>query len=107
MSGSLGERGAGKWRTIQAVALIAIGAGLILAKVLMGWPSPGELKPAQSAPSTLIIGGSKLVVPRGAVVGVQVDRVVRDIAWDGSRWDRRVEATRVPESPEDLVPYME
>lgn len=95
------------WRTVKAVGLIALGTGLILLKVMMGWPSLDELRGSPKAPSVLVLGRSRLVVPHGALVGAQVDRVVRDVAWTGSPWDRRVDPTRVPSRPEDLVPYME
>ena len=58
-------------------------------------------------PTTLVLGASKIVVARGAVVGVQVDRVIRDIHWTPSELDASVPANRVPTGPAQLVPYME
>jgi hypothetical protein len=55
----------------------------------------------------LILGSSKIVVPNGAIVGTQVDRVIRDIVWEDSQWDKSVPENRVPTKPEDIVPYME
>ncbi len=56
---------------------------------------------------TIILGKSKIVVPHGALVGTQVDRVIRDIAWTGSAFDGRVDPARIPADRTRLVPYME
>jgi hypothetical protein len=58
-------------------------------------------------PTVLILGASTLVVPHGAIVGVQVDRVIRDIHWTPSAFDASVPADRVPRDVTQLVPYME
>jgi hypothetical protein len=55
----------------------------------------------------LILGSSKIVVPNGAIIGTQVDRVIRDIVWEDSQWDKNVPENRIPTKPEDIVPYME
>ncbi len=54
----------------------------------------------------IVLGKSKIVVPYQALVGTQVDRVIRDIAWKDSPFDERVDPERVPTKAE-LVPYME
>ncbi len=55
----------------------------------------------------IIIGNSKIELKKGDVVGVQVDRVIRDISWEGSPYDERVSIEKIPEKKEDFVPYME
>ena len=55
----------------------------------------------------LILGLSKIELKPGQIVGAQVDRVIRDIAWEDSPWDIKVPPDRIPQKPEDLVPYME
>ena len=62
---------------------------------------------AGTKPAVLVLGATKIVVPRGAVVGVQVDRVIRDIHWTPSEMDASVPADRVPKGPAQVVPYME
>ena len=83
-------------RVLVAALIITAGVG-------------GQMAPAASLqrPTTLVLGASRIVVPRGATIGVQVDRVIRDVAWTASPWDERVAPGRVPAKPEDLVPYME
>lgn len=55
----------------------------------------------------IILGLSQIELKRREAVGVQVDRVIRDIAWQGSAYDVQVPPDRVPENLDDLVPYME
>ena len=56
----------------------------------------------------MIIGLSAIVLEGGEIIGTQVDRVVRDIAWEGSSYDiNSVSADKIPITIEDLVPYME
>ncbi len=86
-------------RFAMLVGLVALVVSLVT--------TPGVSQSGAKAPTILILGNSKIIVPRGASVGTQVDRVIRDVAWVGSQWDQRVPATRVPHSPDDLVPYME
>jgi hypothetical protein len=62
---------------------------------------------SERRPTVLVLGASKILVPRGALVGVQVDRVIRDIHWTPSAFDASVPADRVPTGPDQLVPYME
>jgi len=61
---------------------------------------------AKNDPGTIILGKSKIIVPNSAIIGVQVDRVIRDIAWENSRFDERVNLFRIPQRKQ-LVPYME
>ena len=62
---------------------------------------------ADRPPAVLVLGASRIDVPRGATVGVQVDRVIRDIHWTPSAFDASVPPSRVPRGPEEVVPYME
>jgi hypothetical protein len=62
---------------------------------------------ADRRPTVLVLGASKIVVPHGAEVGVQVDRVIRDIHWTPSAFDAAVPADRVPKDAGQVVPYME
>jgi len=55
---------------------------------------------------TIILGTSKITIPKGANIGTQVDRVIRDIAWKDSKYDIRVNPFRIA-GKEDIVPYME
>ena len=55
----------------------------------------------------IIIGLSKIELKGGEIVGTQVDRVIRDIAWENSPYDKNVSPDRIPINLEDLVPYME
>jgi hypothetical protein len=58
-------------------------------------------------PTVLVLGASKIVVPHAATVGVQVDRVIRDIHWTPSAFDASVPPDRVPKDPGQVVSYME
>jgi len=55
----------------------------------------------------IVLGKTKIEFNGGEAIGVQVDRVIRDIAWKGSDWDNRTPPDRVPKKPKELVPYME
>ncbi|MCX6765679.1 MAG: hypothetical protein NT136_01825 [Candidatus Moranbacteria bacterium] len=55
----------------------------------------------------LVLGKSKIIVPKASYVGTQVDRVVRDIAWKNSKFDERADPHRRIRTKEDVVPYME
>lgn len=92
-------------------AATAIGAERIDYVPAPQWPDglAAAIRKARGAtkPSVLVLGASKIVVPHGASVGVQVDRVIRDIHDTPSPHDARIPPDRVPESPADLVPYME
>ncbi|MCF7835780.1 MAG: hypothetical protein K9M15_01530 [Candidatus Marinimicrobia bacterium] len=61
---------------------------------------------AEDCRGKIILGKSKIFVPNSVVVGTQVDRVIRDIAWKKSRFDENVDPSRIPKK-EQLVPYME
>ncbi|MDR7417446.1 MAG: hypothetical protein QN178_00890 [Armatimonadota bacterium] len=86
-----------------AVVMALVAVGLTVG----GWWPHRFLETAGREPVAIVLGRSRIAVPRGARVGVQVDRVIRDIAWTGSAWDVRVLPDRVPARPEDVVPYME
>jgi hypothetical protein len=92
---------------IQFLAGFLSMAVIVAGVTVAGWWPRAGLELMRRTPTTVVLGASKIVVPTGAVVGVQVDRVIRDVAWTGSRWDERVPFYRVPTAPEDLVPYME
>ena len=62
---------------------------------------------ADSPGRKIILGRSKINLPRGALVGAQVDRVIRDIAWKNSRFDQRKNPYAVSANKQELVPYME
>jgi len=54
----------------------------------------------------IIIGKSKIIVPYGATIGAQVDRVIRDLQWVDSAYDENVPIFRIPKN-EQMVMYME
>ncbi len=54
----------------------------------------------------IIIGKSKIIFPYESIVGTQVDRVIRDIHWENSAYDERVNIFKFPKKKQ-LVPYME
>jgi beta-glucanase (GH16 family) len=53
------------------------------------------------------LGLSKIELNSSDTVGVQVDRVIRDIAWNNSSFDIKVPANRIPHNSSEVVPYME
>ncbi|MEA1963689.1 MAG: hypothetical protein U9O41_00950 [Candidatus Aerophobetes bacterium] len=55
----------------------------------------------------LILGLSKIELKGEETIGVQVDRVIRDIQWKNSDYDEKVPPDRVPEKLSEIVPYME
>ncbi|HOP73719.1 MAG TPA: hypothetical protein PLC07_01515 [Bacillota bacterium] len=57
----------------------------------------------------MVLGLSRLDLKgeERALVGIQVDRGVRDIFWKESRFDIRVPPNRKPSGEHELVPYME
>ena len=107
-------------RRAPALHLAAAGAALFWATAAPAawvdftpapqWP-PERVAAARAAvppgARRVILGESHLLVPRGARVGVQVDRVIRDIHWTPSDLDAAVPADRVPAGPDQVVPYME
>jgi len=101
-------------RRLLAVVLAAAASSAAAAvdyKPAPVWPAGLKERIAKSVaerhPTTLVLGASRIAVPRGATVGVQVDRVVRDIHWTPSAFDASVPPERVPSGPEEVVPYME
>ncbi len=50
---------------------------------------------------------SKIELKGGEAIGVQVDRVIRDIHWHDPDYNARVPPDRVPEKLSEIVPYME
>lgn len=64
---------------------------------------------AISEATHMVLGLSRLELKRDdrALVGIQVDRGVRDIFWKESRFDIRVPPNRIPNGEQELVPYME
>lgn len=82
---------------------LAIAGSMGLNLVLAGSRAPAAVKRRR-----IIFGRSQIVMPKGATIGTQVDRVLRDIAWTDSRFDERVTlAGPVVKDPDALVPYME
>ena len=59
-----------------------------------------------TAEGVLILGKSKIIIPEKSIIGTQIDRVIRDIAWENSRYDISVDPKRIP-TRDQLVPYME
>ena len=78
------------------IAALSSFAGLMLAE-----------KASAAAPAKVILGRSRIIVPSRAVVGTQVDRVIRDIAWKDSAFDSRKSALSIPSERKMIVPYME
>lgn len=62
-------------------------------------------QPEQSG--KLILGLSKIELKGGETIGVQIDRVIRDIQWKDSDYDEKVPPDRVPGKLSEIVPYME
>jgi hypothetical protein len=62
---------------------------------------------AGSKTRKIVLGNSRIYIRKGAVVGTQVDRVIRDIAWEKSRYDRHKDPFAIIVDRKDLVPYME
>jgi hypothetical protein len=55
----------------------------------------------------IILGLSKIELNHTQTVGVQVNRVIRDVIWNNTAFDVRVPADRVPKNSSDVVPYAE
>lgn len=56
----------------------------------------------------IIIGKSKIIIPNGAIIGTQVDRVLRDIHAKGTKYDINKNLSYAPiTKKQELVPYME
>lgn len=54
----------------------------------------------------IVLGNSYIIIPKNARVGVQVDRVIRNIA--KQEWyENKVNASHVPNSPDEVIRYME
>jgi len=56
--------------------------------------------------SFIVLGDSKIELHPNDTVGVQIDRVVRDIHWDSPVFGINVPANRTP-AVSEIVPYME
>jgi len=69
----------------------------------------GEHLVLNEKPTTMVIGLSKIELRTAdkEVIGVQVDRVIRDHVWYNSSFDTSVPVDRVPEDSSQVVPYME
>ncbi len=78
--------------------------GIILMKIFPGYYFSEDVSEERAR---MIIGLSKIELRGGEVVGTQVDRVVRDIAWKGSDYDESVSETKILSLIEEAVPYME
>jgi hypothetical protein len=55
----------------------------------------------------IILGLSKIELNNTKVVGVQVNRVIRDCLWNNSPFDVRVPANRTPKNFSEVIPYAE
>lgn len=66
-----------------------------------------DILDTDSKPQKIILGKSYLIVPENAVVGVQVDRVIRDVEWVGVWDENKVPANYTPKNTDEVVPYME
>jgi len=64
---------------------------------------------ALAAPTELILGQSKIIIPNGALVGVQVDRVIRDSSGGDKEWKLGISAYPflMPTDKKNMIPYME
>ena len=97
--------------TAALLALATSAAAAVDVRPAPRWPAGLKERIArlvtERRPTKLVLGGSRIDVPRGATVGVQVDRVIRDIHWAPSEFDARVPPDRAPAAPEQVVPYME
>lgn len=88
-------------------SLKTIGSCKILAEDLNPLLSKKQLTVVNA--TYMILGLSEISLKSGdeTVVGIQVDRGVRDIFWKDSLYDSRVPPDRVPNDSTQLVPYME
>lgn len=94
-------------RALAAAALaLSVQAGAGDATWSAAWREAARAT-VPARPRVIVLGRSRIDVPRGAIVGAQVDRVVRDIHWTDSPFDSRVPADRPPRALSELVPYME
>ncbi len=79
--------------------------------VLFGlWWTPKSSFPSTSPsqqPGKLVLGLSKIELRGGEGIGVQVDRIIRDIQWKDSDYDERIPPDHIPERSSEVVPYME
>ena len=69
----------------------------------------GEHRVFNENPTTMVIGLSKIELRTAdkEVIGVQIDRVIRDHVWYNSSFDTSVPVDRVPDDSSQVVPYME
>ena len=92
----------------KRILLVVVGLCLVSLCGLW-WTSKSSLSYSdESRPAgKIILGLSKIELKGGEAIGVQVDRVIRDIHWKDSDYDARVPPDRVPEKLSEIVPYME
>ena len=88
-------------------ASLAIIACMIICALMCG--CVGTVFEQKEDSPRIIVGASKIEVRTqdNPVVGVQVDRVIRDYTWTDSDFDTKVPANRTPENSSQVVPYME
>ena len=92
----------------KRILLVVVGLCLV-GLCGLWWTSKSSLSYSdESRPAgKIILGLSKIELKGGEAIGVQVDRVIRDIHWKDSDYDERVPPDRVPEKLSEIVPYME
>jgi hypothetical protein len=96
---------------ILAISLCAIGFMSIMGFMTIRLLYPPPIKDV--APHNgltqgyMVIGNSKIELKPGDTIGVQVDRVVRDVAWVNSTFGANRLPDHVPVNSSDVVPYME
>jgi hypothetical protein len=78
-------------------------AASLIALFLLFLPSDGKKKSQY-----LVLGNSKITISRGAVVGTQIDRVIRDVRCSDSKYGENDDPFRVPNGENNpFVGYME
>ncbi|ODS42308.1 MAG: hypothetical protein MSIBF_02980 [Candidatus Altiarchaeales archaeon IMC4] len=78
-----------------------------VAVLIAGMYVKDEWNESAPKPQKIILGKSYILVPKNAVVGVQVDRVIRDVEWVGVWDEKKVPANYTPRDTNEVVPYME
>lgn len=90
--------------------ILSIAVGLCLVVLSEFWwtsNSSFSFSDESGQSGKVILGLSKIELKGGEAIGVQVDRVIRDIQWNGSDYDEKVPPHRVPDRVSQIVPYME
>lgn len=92
----------------KRILLVVVGLCLV-GLCGLWWTSKSSLSYSDESRQAgkIILGLSKIELKGGEAIGVQVDRVIRDIHWKDSDYDTRVPPDRVPEKLSEIVPYME